>query len=186
MNLVEAWGSGIPKIMQAMQEYGLREPEFIDMEVALRINLYRGQKEIIEVNEPKNEINEPNNEVNEPKNEINEPNNEVNEPKNEINEPNNEVDEPKNEINEPNNEFNKPQKDDDAQKNNIVECEDNLEIRVLKVIYQNPEVTQKALGETLSVSVSTIKRILAKMQREGKVIREGSKRKGKWVLIKEK
>lgn len=29
MNLVEAWGSGIPKIMQAMQEYGLREPEFI-------------------------------------------------------------------------------------------------------------------------------------------------------------
>ena len=200
MNLVEAWGSGIPKLMQAMQEYGLREPEFIDMEVALRINLYRGQKEIIEVNEPKNEINEPNNEVNEPKNEINEPNNEVNEPKNEINEPNNEVnepkneinepnnevDEPKNEINEPNNEFNKPQKDDDAQKNNIVECEDNLEIRVLKVIYQNPEVTQKALGETLSVSVSTIKRILAKMQREGKVIREGSKRKGKWVLIKEK
>ena len=172
MNLVEAWGSGIPKIMQAMQEYGLREPEFIDMEVALRINLYRGQKEIIEVNEPKNEINEPNNEVNEPKNEINEPNNEVNEPKNE--------------INEPNNEFNKPQKDDDAQKNNIVECEANLEIRVLKVIYQNPEVTQKALGETLSVSVSTIKRILAKMQREGKVIREGSKRKGKWVLIKEK
>lgn len=45
MNLVEAWGSGIPKLMQAMQEYGLREPEFIDMEVAFRINLYRGQNE---------------------------------------------------------------------------------------------------------------------------------------------
>ena len=43
MNLVEAWGSGIPKLMQAMQEYGLREPEFIDMEVAFRINLYRGR-----------------------------------------------------------------------------------------------------------------------------------------------
>ena len=49
MNLVEAWGSGIPKLMQAMQEYGLREPEFIDMEVAFRINLYRGQNEVIEV-----------------------------------------------------------------------------------------------------------------------------------------
>lgn len=46
MNLVEAWGSGIPKLMQAMQEYGLREPEFIDMEVAFRINLYRGQNEV--------------------------------------------------------------------------------------------------------------------------------------------
>lgn len=43
MNLVEAWGSGIPKLMRAMKEYGLREPEFIDMEVAFRINLYRGQ-----------------------------------------------------------------------------------------------------------------------------------------------
>ena len=49
MNLVEAWGSGIPKLMQAMKEYGLREPEFIDMEVAFRINLYRGQNEVIEV-----------------------------------------------------------------------------------------------------------------------------------------
>ena len=45
MNLVEAWGSGIPKLMQAMQEYGLREPEFIDMVVAFRINLYRDQNE---------------------------------------------------------------------------------------------------------------------------------------------
>lgn len=43
MNLVEAWGSGIPKLMQEMNEYGLREPEFIDMEVAFRINLYRSQ-----------------------------------------------------------------------------------------------------------------------------------------------
>lgn len=58
MNLVEAWGSGIPKLMQAMQEYGLREPEFIDMEVAFRINLYRGQKEVIEVRNS-NHVNNP-------------------------------------------------------------------------------------------------------------------------------
>lgn len=45
MKLVEAWGSGIPKMMQAMSEYGLQEPEFIDMEVAFRINLYRGQND---------------------------------------------------------------------------------------------------------------------------------------------
>lgn len=43
MNLVEAWGSGIPKLIRAMSEYGLREPEFIDMEVAFRVNLYRNQ-----------------------------------------------------------------------------------------------------------------------------------------------
>lgn len=41
MNMIEAWGSGIPKLMQSMQEYGLDEPEFIDMGIGLRINLYR-------------------------------------------------------------------------------------------------------------------------------------------------
>ncbi len=41
MNLIEGWGTGIPRLLQEMQEYGLKEPEFIDMEIALRINLYR-------------------------------------------------------------------------------------------------------------------------------------------------
>ena len=45
MNLIEAWGSGIPKLMIAMQEYGLRESEFIDMEITFRINLYRMAEE---------------------------------------------------------------------------------------------------------------------------------------------
>ena len=31
--------------MIAMQEYGLREPEFIDMEITFRINLYRMAEE---------------------------------------------------------------------------------------------------------------------------------------------
>ena len=45
MYLIEAWGSGIPKLMEAMQEYGLREPEFRDMEIGFRINLYRNMEE---------------------------------------------------------------------------------------------------------------------------------------------
>ena len=126
MNLVEAWGSGIPKLMQAMQEYGLREPEFIDMEVAFRINLYRGQNEVIEV---KN-------------------------------------------LNRDPDDLNKDQKD----------LKDDLETRLSELIRKNPELTHKALGEALAVSAATIKRTLTKMQREGKVIREGSNRKGKWIL----
>lgn len=43
MNIIEQWGSGIPKIMNEMDAYGLEEPEFIDMECALRINLYRSR-----------------------------------------------------------------------------------------------------------------------------------------------
>lgn len=46
MNLIEEWGSGIPKLMKAMHEYGLCEPEFIDMGIAFRINLYRNIENI--------------------------------------------------------------------------------------------------------------------------------------------
>ena len=32
---------GIPRLIKQMSEYGLREPEFSDMEIALRVNFYR-------------------------------------------------------------------------------------------------------------------------------------------------
>ncbi len=43
MNLIEHWGSGIPRIIGKVKVAGLREPEFIGGEVDLRINIYRGQ-----------------------------------------------------------------------------------------------------------------------------------------------
>ena len=48
MNLIEAWGSSIPKLMEAMREYGLYEPEFRDMEVGFRINLYLNTEDKLE------------------------------------------------------------------------------------------------------------------------------------------
>lgn len=41
MNVVEAWGSGIPKMFREAEEYGLAEPELIDMGSDFRVNLYR-------------------------------------------------------------------------------------------------------------------------------------------------
>lgn len=43
MNLIEHWGSGIPRMIGKVKAAGLREPEFIGGEVDLRINIYRGQ-----------------------------------------------------------------------------------------------------------------------------------------------
>lgn len=43
MNLIEHWGSGIPRIIEKVKAAGLREPEFIGGEIDLRINIYRGQ-----------------------------------------------------------------------------------------------------------------------------------------------
>ena len=45
MNLIEQWGSGIPKILAQTKEYGLPEVELIDMGIALRVNMYRALSE---------------------------------------------------------------------------------------------------------------------------------------------
>ena len=148
MNLVEAWGSGIPKLMQAMQEYGLREPEFIDMEVAFRINLYRGQNEVIEVKNRDHDLNHGSNDLNR-----------------ELDDLNHEPVDLDRDSNDPNH-----------------DPKDDLEIQLSEMIYKNPKLPQKELAKALAVSTATIKRMLTKMQHEGKVIREGSNRKGKWIL----
>ncbi|MBO5472233.1 MAG: putative DNA binding domain-containing protein [Lachnospiraceae bacterium] len=124
MNLIEHWGSGIPRIIGKVKAARLREPEFIGGEVDLRVNIYRGQ---IEVNDHKNDLND--------------------------------------------------------HKNDLDKSKIDLSTRLIKIIRQNPAMTHKALGEELLVSATTIKRTLAKLQQEGKIIREGSNRKGKWIVV---
>ena len=41
MRLIERWGGGIPKVIREVAAHGLRAPEIIDMEGALRVNIYR-------------------------------------------------------------------------------------------------------------------------------------------------
>ena len=61
MNLIEHWGSGIPRIIDKVKSAGLREPEFIGGEVDLRINIYRGQvatnNAMINANDTKDGVN---------------------------------------------------------------------------------------------------------------------------------
>lgn len=44
MKIIEKWGSGIPRIIRECREYGLREPELIDLDGDFRVNLYREYK----------------------------------------------------------------------------------------------------------------------------------------------
>lgn len=48
----------------------------------------------------------------------------------------------------------------------------------------NPRQSQKALGDQLKLSEATIKRMLNKMKKIGIIKREGSRRNGKWIIIK--
>ena len=62
MNLIEHWGSGVPRIIDKVKAAGLREPEFIGGEVDLRINIYRGQVDTnnakIIANSTKDDVND--------------------------------------------------------------------------------------------------------------------------------
>ena len=60
MNLIEHWGSGIPRIIDKVKAAELREPEFIGGEVDLRINIYRGQVDgTVDLNDLNNAIKVP-------------------------------------------------------------------------------------------------------------------------------
>lgn len=41
MKIIEQWGSGIPRIFEEFREYGLKEPELIDLDGDFRVNFYR-------------------------------------------------------------------------------------------------------------------------------------------------
>lgn len=123
MNLIEHWGSGIPRIIQGAKEIGLKEPEFIGGDVDLRINIYRSS----------------------------------------------EIDTKNNENGTKTGTYNK----------DLTQDESNL----LLLIDKFPTLTQKEYSERLDISLRTLKRIFSNLQKEGIIIREGSKRKGKWLIL---
>lgn len=58
--------------------------------------------------------------------------------------------------------------------------------KVLNLIKENPSITQAELKEKLQVSLVTVKRIMADLQKRGSIERQGSSRKGKWIIIGQK
>ena len=63
MNLIEHWGSGIPRIIEIINTAGLRPPEFIGGDIDLKVNIYRDQSaraaDNTAAHEPNDLINDP-------------------------------------------------------------------------------------------------------------------------------
>ena len=58
--------------------------------------------------------------------------------------------------------------------------------KILNLIRENPSITQAELREKLQVSIATVKRLMADLQKRGLIERQGSSRKGKWIIIGQK
>ena len=129
MNIIEAWGSGIPRMFHEAEEYGLREPELIDRGSDFRVNLYRRTAEADQfgVMKPKNNDNPGTN----------------------------------------------------VGTNGTNDTDEDI---ILNLIRLNSKMRQKEMYEKTGIPLRTIKRIMAALQREGKIERKGSSRSGEWIV----
>ena len=59
----------------------------------------------------------------------------------------------------------------------------NLEMSLLSCIRQNASCTQRDYADKLAVSLTTVKRLFAKLQKDNILVREGTNRKGYWKII---
>lgn len=57
------------------------------------------------------------------------------------------------------------------------------ETMAMRLIHENPAITQKEMKEKMGVSLVTIKRLMADLQKSGKVKRQGSNRSGMWMIV---
>lgn len=57
------------------------------------------------------------------------------------------------------------------------------ERKIVSYISQTPAITRADMAEKLGVSLATVKRILARLQRDGKIGRDGGDKNGRWVVL---
>ncbi len=50
MKIIEKWGTGIPRLFEACEEYGLPKPKLVDFDGDFRVNMYRNAKNEFGVN----------------------------------------------------------------------------------------------------------------------------------------
>lgn len=60
-------------------------------------------------------------------------------------------------------------------------CSD-IQDQILKILEESSEISARGIGETLNLEVSRIEYYLRKLRREGRITRQGSDRKGKWIV----
>lgn len=55
--------------------------------------------------------------------------------------------------------------------------------RILKVIQEEPSLSQKKIADVIGEKYSTVKYYMESMKKTGIIKREGSSQKGKWIIL---
>lgn len=163
MNMVEAWGTGIPKIFEEAKEYGLREPELEDMGSDFRIHLYRKEPVIdfYGVVGPKLTVKEAGaDDMNFGTKAGTDGTKAGTDGTNDMNFGTDGI---------------------------ILGKGMTDEEKLLSVIREDGTITQKEMSQKTGLSLRTVKRMTVELQKAGKIVRIGNSRLGEWeIMIKQK
>ena len=56
MKIIESWGTGIKRMFSSCKEYGIREPELLEIGDSFRVNLYRPSYNEVSLSSPKGSL----------------------------------------------------------------------------------------------------------------------------------
>ena len=179
MNLVEQVASGIPRMRDEMQEAGLPEPVFSTDGGFFSVLLKR-QHAVNSENEIVNDTENPNDSI------VNDTVNSEGDPVNLENDP---VNSENGIVNFNNDIVNDTVNSKDGIVSDTVESDDTLskkfqnKEKILDLIKENPNITNKEIAEILFMSDRNIRRILTGLATEGKIVRKGARKNGFWIII---
>ena len=62
------------------------------------------------------------------------------------------------------------------------EPQNKINVQIIEPVKENNHISRKEMAEKLGCSMSTIKRALANLKEEERLVYEGSSRKGRWII----
>lgn len=175
MNLIEQWGSGIPRIIAKVTEAGLQEPEFLGGDVDLRINIYRKnvspEEQDIVNHEPGNDTES------ESEKDSTKTSTETLSTDTETANTGTETEKTNTETSNTGTETEKTDTET-GEETDLTDTEKEL----IGLIGENPSITLNEMAEATGLSKSGVRYAIARLRTRGKVVREGSQKKGRWIV----
>ncbi len=177
MRLMEKWGSGIPRVVQEVCDEGLAVPIFEGGEVDVVVSIYRKGMEthIDTFTTDATNATKPATNATKPATNATKPATNATKPATNATKP--ATDAIKYVTDETNREI-----IENKTTNDVNELTDN-DRSVIEAVRKKPDITQQKLFEVTGISMGTIKRIMPKLQKQGILIRKGSRRLGQWKVI---
>jgi predicted HTH transcriptional regulator len=176
MKMIESWGTGIRRMFSICKEYGIREPELLELGDSFRVNIYRpSYREVIKSTtkfSPETiPMSSPMDEKSSPMDEKSSPMDEKSSPMDEKSSPMDEKSSPVDAKSSPVDAKSTPYKLNKTQ---------NL---IIDMIRKNPKVKQTEMAEELDITTRAVKKSIREMTESGVLEHVGTTRSGHWQIL---